>query len=74
MKNMMNRISKVCAAIVVAAVAIFIISSHNDYTKRIVEGMSETQIASVRARIGYYATNTEIAREYINHKDYYDAQ
>lgn len=74
MKNMMNRISKACAALVFAAVSIFIIANHNDYSDKIVERMSEEQIACIRERIGYYATNTEIAREYINHKDYYDAQ
>lgn len=71
---MMNRISKACIAITIAAVAYAVLSQHNDYAADINEGISESAMLSIRAKLGDNADNIEIAREYITNKDFYDAQ
>jgi len=71
---MMNRISKACIAITIAAVAYAVLSQHNDYAADINEGISESAMLSIRAKLGDNASNIEIAREYITNKDFYDAQ
>lgn len=71
---MMNRISKACIAITIAAVAYAVLSQHNDYAADINEGISESAMLSIREKLGDNASNIEIAREYITNKDFYDAQ
>lgn len=71
---MMNRISKACIAMTLAVVAYVVLSQHNDYAADIKEGISESAMLSIRAKLGDNASNIEIAREYITNKDFYDAQ
>lgn len=70
----MNRISKACIAITIAAFAYAVLSQHNDYAADINEGISESSMLSIREKLGDNASNIEIAREYITNKDFYDAQ
>ena len=71
---MINRISKSCLILVVAALSVFILSNHKDYSSEIVEGISDSALESIRCKIGHDAGNAEIAREYLNNKSFYDAQ
>lgn len=70
----MNTISKIALAIAVAVMSVIILSNHKDYSSKIVSNLSENAIESIKCKVGPDAGNTEIAKEYLNNKAFYDAQ
>lgn len=72
---MMNKISKAALAAITAIILIgFLANNRKDYSSDVISQINENAKASIMYKLGPDATDTEIAREYLTNKDFYDAQ